>query len=297
MQPRVSRIVASAAVALVAVSGALGAQQSDTARARELRGLDSLILDVAAIAVQGVTTQQMVQAVVRGQPGNVLGSESAFGAGWGDLFAGVGYQARGRFTSLPDGSAGFGFGLGSPRRDLGLEVALNSASTFRQGLGRNGSVSLKLHRVLPGAYGVAVGFENIASWGGTDGGSSTYGVVSHTVKLRDDPNNLMGSVAWNIGVGNSRFLSQQALAVGNGGVNVFGSAGFRFVSRAAFVADWTGQDLDVGISAVPMHRSPLVFSISLADVTRRAGDGPRLVIGAGAGFRIFDMFRHTDPVR
>lgn len=294
MSGRVSRVIGAVVVAIAAISSVSWAQQSDSAKARALRSLDSLIWETAAIAAPLPTTAQMTQVTLRAQPGNSVGSESAWGAGWGDFFAGVGYQERGRFSSHPDGTASFGFGLGNPRRDLGLEVGVNSASTFHQGPGKNGSVSLKLHRVLPGAYGLAVGVENAASWGGTDGGSSTYGVLSHTHQIRDDPSLFLGSVAWNVGVGNSRFLSQQDLVAGKtGGVNAFGSLGVRMASRASLIADWTGQDLDAGLSLVPFHRSPMILSLGVADLTRRAGDGPRFIVGLGAGFRMFELFTNN----
>jgi hypothetical protein len=293
MPVRVSRFVGIAVVAaVVAVPGVSRAQQSDTSKAHALSSLDSLIAETARIATLQ-TTAQMTQVTLRAQPGNSVGSESAWGAGWGDFFGGVGYQERGRFSSKPDASASVGFGLGDARRLLGLEVGINSASTFNQTPGKNGSVSLKLHRVLPGAFGVAVGVENAANWGGTDGGSSTYGVVSHTQKIRDDPSFFLGSIAWNVGIGNSRFLSQSDLAAGKTGVNAFGSVGIRLASRASFVGDWTGQDLDTGLSLVPFRSSPLVLSLGMADVTRRAGDGPRFVVGLGGGFRMFELFTHN----
>jgi hypothetical protein len=297
MLARTGRAFFAAAVVVALGARVSGAQQPDSSRAATLRSLDSLINQVSAVATRGMPTAALVQAVLRAQPGNSVGSESAWGAGWGDFFSGVGYQSRGRFSSKPDGSASFGFGLGNSRRDLGVEVGINSASTVSQAPGKNGSVSLKIHRALPGAYGVAVGVENIASWGGTDGGSSTYGVLSHTIKIRSDPSFFLGSLAWNVGVGNRRFLSQQDLAAGKAGVNAFGSAGLRLVARAALVADWTGQDLDAGLSLVPFRRSPLVLSVSMADLTRRAGDGPRLIVGLGAGFRLFDLFTRQNPVR
>jgi len=289
------RVARCSAVAVVVFAGArlAGAQQRDTSKAKLLQSLDSLITDAAAIAAQVPTTAELTQASLRASPGNSLGSESAWGAGWGDFFAGVGYQSRARFSSRPDGSESAGFGLGDPIRLIGLEVGVNSASTFRQTPAKNGSVSLKFHRRLPGDYGFAVGIENAASWGGTDGGSSTWGAVSHTFQFRQNPEHFFGSLAWNLGVGNSRFLSQQSLAAGSKGVNVFGSAGLRLISRAALVADWTGQDLDAGISFVPLRRSPIVFSASFADLTHRAGDGPRLILGAGAGFRLLDLFTES----
>src|SRR5476649_524185 len=116
MSGRVCHVLSGAVAAFFVISSVSGAQQSDTAKARALAGLDSLISETASIAAGIPSTAQIAAARLRAQPGNSVGSESAWGAGWGDFFAGVGYQARDRFSSRPDGSASFGFGLGNPHR-------------------------------------------------------------------------------------------------------------------------------------------------------------------------------------
>jgi hypothetical protein len=257
---------------------------------RALGALDSLI--VRSVTMDARSTTELTRQGLRGQPGSSAGSTGAFGAQWGDFFFGAGYQGRTRFTQINDGSVSAGFGLGNPTEYAGLEVAFSSASTFRQGFGNNGSVSLKLHRILPNYFGVAVGFENVASWGGTDGGSSVYGVVSHNFQFRDDATAFLGSVAWNVGVGNNRYLREKDLEAGKTGVNVFASSGLRIHEQAALVLDWTGQDLASVISFVPIRSVPLVVSAGWADLTRMAGDGPRFVVGAGVGFKAKDVFGH-----
>src|SRR5688572_9795413 len=119
----------------------------------------------------------------RAAPGSSASSPSAYGANWGNGFIGVGGQARTRFTpsQLPDGSAVVGFGLGNARDFLGLEVAVTSLSTFRQGFGTNYAASFKIHRSLPKNMGFAVGWENAVHNAGTDGGRSLYGVVSSVI--------------------------------------------------------------------------------------------------------------------
>jgi hypothetical protein len=260
------------------------------AAARAIRRLDSLLS--RSIILEAVSTEELTREGLRGQPGSSAGSTGAFGAEWGDFFFGAGYQARARFTRVNDGAVSAGFGLGNPTEYVGLEVAFTSASTFRQGFGNNGSVSFKLHRILPNYYGVAVGFENAGSWGGTDGGSSVYGVVSHNYRFRDDATAFLGSLAWNLGVGNNRYLRESVLARGDKGVNVFASGGLRLSQQAALVLDWTGQDLTSVISFVPLRRVPLVVSAGFADLTHTAGDGPRFIVGAGMGFKAKDVFGH-----
>jgi hypothetical protein len=51
------------------------------------------------------------------------------------------------------------------------------------------------------------------------------------------------------------------------------------------VADWTGQDLNLGVSLAPFPALPLVVTPALADLTGRAGDGARFTVGAGFGLR------------
>lgn len=253
-----------------------------------VQALDSAVNKAVALGLP--STSSLTVAALRGQPGSSSGTSSAYGAEWGDVFGGVGYQNRTRFTKTNDGSLSAGFGLGNPTQYLGLEVAFSSASTFRQGVGKNGSMSLKVHRILPHYYGIAIGFENVANWGGTDGGASVYGVVSNNFQFRDDTHGFLGSLAWNLGVGNNRFLSEQALFENKKGYNVFGSGGLRLNQQMAFVLDWTGQDLATAMSFVPFKYSPLVMSVGFADVTRRAGDGPRLIVSAGVGMKARDLF-------
>jgi hypothetical protein len=236
-----------------------------------------------------LSTTALTEQGLRGQPGSSAGSTGAFGAQWGDFFGGAGYQARTRFSDVNDGSVSAGFGLGNAQY-VAMEVTFTSASTFRHGFGNNGSVSLKLHRILPNFYGVAIGYENVGNWGNTDGGSSVYGVVSHNVRFREDATALFGSLAWNVGVGNNRYLRESDLTAGRSGVNAFASGGLRLHERSALVLDWTGQDLTSVISFVPVRHLPLVVSAGWADLTRTAGDGPRFIVGAGAGFKAKDFF-------
>lgn len=281
--------VAGAQVAPAKPSSRDSLAAKDTATAILIvQALDSAVNKAVALGLP--STSSLTVAALRGQPGSSSGSASAYGAEWGDVFGGGGYQKRTRFTDQSDGSVSAGFGLGNPTQYVGLEVAIASASTFRQGFYKNGSVSLKLHRILPHYYGVAVGFENVANWGGTDGGASVYGVVSNNFQFRDDTHGFLGSLAWNLGIGNNRFLSEQALFENKKGYNVFASGGLRLNQQMALVMDWTGQDLASVISFVPFKYSPLVMSAGFADVTRRAGDGPRFILSAGVGMKARDLF-------
>jgi hypothetical protein len=114
-----------------------------------------------------------------------------------------------------------------------------------------------------------------------------YGVLSHTIQLREGSDGFLSSIAWNAGIGNSRYLPEKAALAGETGVNGFGSVGVRLHRRFSVIADWTGQDLAGALSFVPFVHSPLVMSAGLADLTGKAGDGARLIVSAGAGLRLF----------
>ena len=217
-----------------------------------------------------------------------IGVPSGFGADFGDVFVGLGAQSRTRYADKPDGGVVAGFGLGDARKYLGLEVAVSQYGTFRSCC--RGGLSLKVHRMLPGALGVAVGWENAAGWGDlpgregdapwTDGGSSLYGAASKVFFLSPHGPNAFRSVTGTIGVGNGRFRSESDVLDDREAVNVFGSVGVRWFEPWSLAASWTGQDLNAGISVVPLPRAPLAITIGAADLTTE----PRLIVGAGFGF-------------
>jgi hypothetical protein len=219
-------------------------------------------------------------------PAVTVSSPSGYGADGGLAFAGAGFQERTRFTNTRDAALVVGLGLGDARRTVGLEVAATSYSLGRRHApGAVGSVSFKLHRMLPGAVAVAGGVENAVHWGDTDAGRSVYGSVSHLFLLNGDPRLRFGAVVLTAGAGNGRFRTEHDVETGKKTISPFGSLALFVARPVTVVADWTGQDLAVGTSFVPFQRVPLVITPALADLTHRAGDGARFVLGVGYGIR------------
>jgi hypothetical protein len=64
-------------------------------------------------------------------PGSSSGTPTAYGAEFGDVFFGAGYQRRARYSHLDDGDAYVGFGLGNPRDYFGIELNFTSFTTVR----------------------------------------------------------------------------------------------------------------------------------------------------------------------
>jgi hypothetical protein len=224
-------------------------------------------------------------------PAASISSPTAFGAQMGEAFVAVAYQERTRYTHLDDGAAVVGFGIGDRERLVGLEVALSSYSTLRGGGPlETGGLSFKLHRAIGPELGVAVGYENVTSWGGSDAGHSPYVVATRIFRLRDDPARPLSAVAATLGVGAGRFRSEQAVVDDRKTANVFGAIGVQVAQPLSLTADWNGQDLFAAVSVTPIHRIPLVLNAGFADITGNAGDGVRFVASAGLGFRYLPPF-------
>ncbi|MFN7255928.1 MAG: hypothetical protein ACK5U2_12675, partial [Microcystis sp.] len=213
-------------------------------------------------------------------PSGSISTPSAFGATFGQIFGGFGFQSRTRFTNQADGGLALGGGLGDPQKIVGLDVTLAILSLFGDNAGR-GSFSFKIHRSLPESFAVALGFENAINWGGTDGSSSIYGVVSKFFQLTETTEEPFSQLTLSLGVGGGRFRSEGAIEDGVNSLGVFASAGLRIVEPVSAIVEWSGQDLNAGISLIPFPKVPLTINLAGADLTGNAGDGARVVLSIG----------------
>ena len=170
-----------------------------------------------------------------------------------------------------------GFGLGDARRNVGLQVALVSFTTFREGFFTRGGVDLELHRELWRGGAAGVGWESAVKWGFQDGGTSQYGVVSQWIPLAGT-GRAFGSAVVSLGVGNGRFKSQSDYVAGRNRFNPFGSVSVRVLPPVSLIGEWTGQNLFLAASVAPLRRIGLVTTVGLADVLRTSGDGVRFVV-------------------
>jgi hypothetical protein len=231
---------------------------------------------------------QVATAVSGVSPALTASTPSGFGAQWGDAFLGLGFQARTRFTRERDGAVVTGAGVGDRMRWVALELALTSFGTIDTGFGTNSTVSLKAHRVLMPGTSVALGLENALRLGptannGPDGGRSWYVAASRILLLPSRGDRPPRELLLNAGVGTGRFRRESLVQRGSAGFGAFASVGLRLNERSALIADLTGQDLYLAGSVVPFRCVPAVVTAGLADITRSAGDGARLVISVGLG--------------
>ncbi|HET7234491.1 MAG TPA: hypothetical protein VFJ16_31050 [Longimicrobium sp.] len=221
-------------------------------------------------------------------PAITVGIPSGFGADWADGFVGAGFQHRTRWRDRPDAGLVAGFGVGSARRNVGLEVAVSQFGTIHSCC--RGGVSVKAHRlIVPAGASIAVGVENGATWGhaegsahATDAGTSVYLVGSKVIRLRRDPAYPLGSLSVTAGVGSGRFRTEDQVFARTRTVNPFGGLSLRLARPASLLATWTGQDATAAVSVLPLGRVPLLVTPGVADLTTR----PRFILGVGYGFTL-----------
>lgn len=226
---------------------------------------------------------QTAPRVLHPVPGVTLNTPTAFGARLGQIYGGVHFQHRIRYANWQDGVASGGAGLGDPQRWVGLDVTLTVLDTYTN-FAEDRALSWKLHRQFGSRWAVALGHENMWHTDGTDGGSSRYAVVSHVLRQ-----NHWRTTAFivSLGVGNDRFLPERQFQQRGDGLNAFGSVAARVHPAMHVVANWTGQDLALGLSVTPFERIPLVFSPALVDLTGRAGDGVRFSASLGMALTLW----------
>jgi hypothetical protein len=217
-------------------------------------------------------------------PGSSSGSPTAFGASWGRVFTGIGFQERTRYTDEADGSFSVGFGLGDAQKTVGVEVTASVLSLLGDDAFERGGISFKIHRILPNDFAIAAGVENFITWGESDAGSSGYGVVSKVFRLQENSKEPFSQITFSVGLGGGRFRSEDDIQEGDDSINVFGSMGIRVAEPVSFIADWTGQDLTLGLSIAPFRDIPLVITPAVADITDNAGDGARFILGIGYNY-------------
>ncbi|BAY08051.1 hypothetical protein [Calothrix sp. NIES-2098] len=213
-------------------------------------------------------------------PGITIQTPSAYGKSWGSASVGLGLQSRTRFTDTADGVIGFGIGFGDAQKSVGLDVSLGIVDLDNL---QDGTLSFKLHRRLPDDFAVAVGVKNFVTFGETDGGTSAYGVVTKMFRLQDSDRKSFSRLYVSAGIGGGQFRSESDIRNKVDSIGVFGSVALRVAQPVNAIAEWTGQDLTLGLSITPFKNLPLVVTPAVTDITGNAGDGSRFIFGIGYG--------------
>lgn len=213
-------------------------------------------------------------------PGITIQTPSAFGKSWGSASIGLGLQSRTRFTDTADGVIGFGIGLGDAQKSVGLDINVGIVDLNNL---QDGTVSFKFHRRLPEDFAVAFGVKNFVTFGETDGGTSAYGVVTKMFRLQDSDRKSFSRLYVSAGIGGGQYRSESDIQNNIDSLGVFGSVALRVAQPVNAIAEWTGQDLTLGLSITPFKNTSLVITPAVTDITGNAGDGSRFIFGIGYG--------------
>lgn len=230
----------------------------------------------------------------RGAPGTSTGSPVSFGANWGDVYAGAGFEAPIRYSGASDGTLGVGMGFLNAMDVVGIDVSLTALSTVRSGITNRMGLNVKVHKIFAENWGVAVGMSSIyLNNQPTDGNASVYGVVSKVFGLENSWASGFKALTLSLGAGNEGFRLEKDIRNNNQTIGVFGSAALKMTDQFAVIVDWPGQDLDVGVSIVPFRDFPFIITPAIVDLTGSAGTyhygtastRPRFSLGVGTYFR------------
>ncbi len=243
-------------------------------------------LDEQPFQPQNVPLQQLrrTERRARSAPGISILTPSAYGQSWGSASIGVGLQSRTRFTNTADGVLGLGIGLGNAQTAVGLDIGLTLVDLQPiENIVQSGTLSLKLHRRLPDDFAVAVGVKNLIRFGETDSRTGYYGVITKKFSLQENVDKPFSQLFVSAGLGSGQFRSELDINNQQDTVGVFGSVAVRMAEPISAIAEWSGQDLSLGLSIVPFHDIPLVITPAVTDITGNAGDGSRFILGIGYG--------------
>ena len=213
-----------------------------------------------------------------------LMTPSAWGMAYGSTYLGAGAVRRTPYLPSADGILGMGYGMGDPVLTAGLQIGttVSDLSEFD-----NVSFSFKVHRYLAKGTSIAVGAESLFSNNefADDAGDSFYFVVSHVLQSLGSSRPGIGRVHVSAGVGTGRFAkkSDRDFSEGKGrnGTLAFGNVAVEVATDLNVILEWSGTNLIAAMSkTVQTRRTPIAFSIGLADLTGYSGDGVRLIAAA-----------------
>jgi hypothetical protein len=221
-------------------------------------------------------------------PSITVVTPSAYGKSEGRAAVGFSLQAPSDESSKDvEGRVGISFGLGDSRQAVGLDVAA-SASVTKEQFAERVALSAKLHRQLPNDFAISVGVRSITNLNSLDEDEdeiSLYAVMTKQFRLRPSQIDPFSRLYISVGVGGGQFREQSDREDEANSIGVFGSMAVRVAQPLNAIAEWTGQDLILGLSWTPIPRIPLVITPAF-DATGNVAGGKRFLLGIGYGFSL-----------
>lgn len=215
------------------------------------------------------------------------GVESAFIANQSDYYIyTVIYAYDDQGDAVADGGAGVGFGLGSSKDLVALQIGYNYLG-FREG-NRGGTVDAKLARDLVDneSLRISLGAGALGLIGhgkGSDDGVTPFVVASLAAPV--EISSVERAVQINLGYGGGKFQEVQSPIPLQEGF--FGSIGLELADNVGVSAGWAGKGLNTTLSISPFKGIPIGINLSAENVTdyEDLGRAYSLSLTWGSSFR------------
>jgi len=203
--------------------------------------------------------------------------------------------------------ASFGFGLGNPYKNVGVQIGSNMLDVSQADLFNFG---IKIHRYVAAGISVSAGIENLffVGKGGyfsfspgnkSDASPNQYIAMTQDFRYLFPDENFISRLSYSIGGGTGRFSELAPLDKINynreKATYIFGAAQLRMTKNFSFSVDWSGANLNAGLSFnAKLGKIPIGFILAAADLTKYSGTGVR-IIGAGGIFYQFGGKKTETP--
>lgn len=204
-----------------------------------------------------------------------------FGADQNTVFLSSTYQAvtrdKGDDTTGSTFHTGLGIGLGNASKSVGVELsyALDTNDDFG-----DGGFNAKLHKRFAPDFAGSLGWNGFLNTSRHDFEHSLYGSMTKVFRTRESLDQSFSRVAVTAGLGTNQFRSHGAIDAGDDNINLFGNVAVRVARPVSFIAEWSGQDLGLGLSIAPFKNFPLVITPAIRDTFSNNRES-RFVLGVG----------------
>ncbi len=204
-------------------------------------------------------------------------------------YIGISFVDRVRYSDVSDGALTLGLSGGDPDKYVGFSLAATAYDTYGSTFGKSIGFHAGISRMLTGSISLSLGANNIVLSSEAEAFQilSAYLVATKVLKLRDK--RWFSWASLTLGVGNGSYNSENTTnqivlnELSTPGADeknwenyrVFGGLSLAVLPRLNFIANWTGQDLDAGLSIIPFSKLGIVVTGAALDVTENAGDGIR----------------------
>jgi hypothetical protein len=151
----------------------------------------------------------------------------------------------------------------------------------------DGTLSFQVSRLLANDWSIGLGVENFVRFSERNSSNvqNYYLVTTKIFSLDQDRTKPFSVIYASLGLGTGRFLPPDNFDIyGGNGVNVFGSVAVQLIEGVNGIVEWSGQDLDLGLSFAPFPNFPLIITPAVVDVIGNSrNSGARFVLTGSIG--------------